>query len=109
MYDQLNEVDDLLNSPKHKYLSLENFTDSRAWYSEKRLKNFTYVNGTAFSHNYSQLYTMEICEDELEFQDLYDTLIAGAPKQYDAQHLIFISVCEFLLFFVDLIHLHSLM
>ena len=93
LYDELNEVDDLLNSPKHKYLSLENFTDSRAWYSEKRTKNFTYTNGTEFTHDYSQLYTMEICEDELEFTSLYDKLIAGAPKQYDPQHLIFISVC----------------
>ena len=92
LYDSLDEVDDLLNSPKHKYLSTENFTDSHEWYRTRRYKNFTTVDGDSFEKDYSQLYTMEICEDELEFEKLYAPLIEGADKQFDAQHLFFITV-----------------
>ena len=93
LYDKLDQVDDLLNSPKHKYLSNETFADNHVWYTQRRLKNFTTVDGESFTKDYSQLYTMEICEDELDFEEKYEPLIEGADRQYDAHHLFFITVC----------------
>ncbi|KAK2943964.1 hypothetical protein BLNAU_21110 [Blattamonas nauphoetae] len=61
------------------------------WYTDSDIYTFNSTTGSRFQAKYSQRYSMEICDDERQWEKLYRVLKKGAKKTFDAHHLLFVT------------------
>ncbi|KAK2960871.1 hypothetical protein BLNAU_4268 [Blattamonas nauphoetae] len=88
LHTALDKQDELTLVNRHEYKSTKHVTE---WYKAAVKRKFKNTKGVAFEYNYSKLYSIEICDDERQWEKAYRVLKKGAPITFDQQHLMFLT------------------
>ncbi|KAH7829482.1 uncharacterized protein MONOS_3269 [Monocercomonoides exilis] len=88
IYSEMNSVKVLSNITHLKYESYNVVDD---WYTNPVEKVFNLTNKDSIKQKYAKRYTVDILDDELQFEKMYEVLQKGAPIQFDPQHLIIVT------------------
>ncbi|KAA6393129.1 MAG: hypothetical protein EZS28_011349 [Streblomastix strix] len=98
LLDPINHLEYLTQKLEKKWYNPglnRTFTSQIPTDNQKQNKNKN-KNGDAFNHTYSNRYTVNIFENEKEFDSIYDRLKTSPSYALDQQHLLFLTdgLCE---------------